>query len=154
LEIVENSKKYDCKLITPVDFVTLDGRIVSSVIGNEEFLDIGPNSVELFNKHMRESRTLLWNGPVGLFEKTPFDFGTKSIAKEAAKLTREKKLFSVAGGGDSVFAMNKFETAQDFSYVSTAGGAFLSYLEGSEFPGIANMTSFDIAPTNIRLSLK
>ncbi|MDR1982741.1 MAG: phosphoglycerate kinase [Holosporaceae bacterium] len=145
-EIIKNSQSYNCELIMPMDFSALVSSggafhhaIVSAENDNATIFDIGPNSVELFKRHVRESKMVLWNGPVGLFEKAPFDFGTLSIAKDVARLTRDKKLISIIGGGDTSFAMNKFKISQDLSYVSTAGGAFLSYLEGTELPGIKAM---------------
>jgi phosphoglycerate kinase len=144
-EIIENARKYNCELILPTDFSALVSNeefcrtIISSEDSMAKIFDIGPNSVELFKHHMRESRMLLWNGPVGLFEKSPFDFGTASIAREAAQLTRSGRLTSVIGGGDTGFAINKFNLSEDMSYISTAGGAFLSYMEGKELPGISAM---------------
>ncbi|MDR0678007.1 MAG: phosphoglycerate kinase [Holosporaceae bacterium] len=145
-EIIENSRHHNCELIIPTDFSALvnsEGAfhhaIVSSENNNTTIFDIGPGSVKLFKRHVRESKMVLWNGPVGLFEKAPFDLGTMSIAKDVARLTRNGKLTSIIGGGDTSFAMNKFKISQDLSYVSTAGGAFLSYLEGTELPGIKAM---------------
>ncbi|MDR1375824.1 MAG: phosphoglycerate kinase [Holosporaceae bacterium] len=145
-EIIENARQYECELIMPIDFSALINdrdsfkhAIISSENDGASIFDIGPASVDLFKKNIRESKILLWNGPVGLFERAPFNFGTMSIAKEVAQLTREKQLISIIGGGDTGFAMNKFGVAQDMSHISTAGGAFLSYLEGSELPGIEAM---------------
>jgi phosphoglycerate kinase len=129
-KIIKNSQKYNCQLIMPIDF---------SMTADFSIADIGPRSIELFQQHIRESKTVLWNGPVGLFEKAPFDQGTRSLALEISQLSRDGKLISIIGGGDTAFAMNKFKVSQDLSYVSTAGGAFLAYLEGSELPGIAAM---------------
>jgi phosphoglycerate kinase len=129
-KIIENSQKYNCELIMPIDF---------SMTADSSIADIGHRSVELFRLHIRKSRTVLWNGPMGLFEKAPFDRGTRSLALEISRLSRDGKLVSIIGGGDTAFAMNKFKASQDLSYVSTAGGAFLAYLEGSELPGIAAM---------------
>jgi phosphoglycerate kinase len=146
MEIIENSRRYNCELIIPVDFSALVSSggafhhaIVSSENDNATIFDIGPGSVELFKRHVRESKMVLWNGPVGLFEKAPFDFGTISIAKDVAQLTQDGKLISIIGGGDTSFAMNKFNISRDLSYVSTAGGAFLSYLEGTKLPGLQAM---------------
>jgi phosphoglycerate kinase len=113
--------------------------IISSEDNSASIFDIGPTSVELFKKNIRESKMVLWNGPLGLFERAPFNFGTMSIAKEIAQLTKEKKLTSILGGGDTGFAINKFGVAGDMSHVSTAGGAFLSYIEGGQLPGIEAM---------------
>ncbi|MDR0677503.1 MAG: phosphoglycerate kinase [Holosporaceae bacterium] len=145
-EIIKDSKQCDCELIIPTDFSalisdkeTLNHKIISSKKDNATIFDIGPDSVELFKKGIEKSKMILWNGPIGFFEKAPFNFGTESIAKYVAQLTKEKKLVSIVGGGDTCFAMNKFNVFQDLSYVSTAGGAFLCYLEGGELPGITAM---------------
>ncbi len=145
IEILENAKKYECEIILPIDFAALisDSDAGSNAIitseANTSVFDIGPASIELFKKHIMESSTILWNGPVGLFEKAPFDFGTMSLAKEVGRLSREGKITSIVGGGDTAFAMNKFGVAQDLTYRSTSGGAFLTYLEGSELPGFIAM---------------
>ena len=147
-EILANAEKNHCKLIMPTDFSALIGTndehmdqaiISSSGTENANIFDIGPESVENFKKYVRESATVLWNGPLGLFEKSPFDFGTRAVAEEVAKLTREKKIISIVGGGDTTFAMNKFDVSKDLTYQSTSGGAFLTYLEGSELYGISSM---------------
>ncbi|GHU17530.1 phosphoglycerate kinase [Alphaproteobacteria bacterium] len=145
-EIIENAEKYKCELILPVDFSSLvskydqsDYAVISSSNANTSIFDIGPESVELFKRHLRESACVLWNGPLGLFEKTPFDFGTISVAQEVAALSREGKLISIIGGGDTAFAMNKFGITKDLTYKSTSGGAFLTYLEGNSLPGIIAM---------------
>ncbi|MDR2107083.1 MAG: phosphoglycerate kinase [Holosporaceae bacterium] len=144
--VVENARNCNCQLILPTDFSALvnEGGVFHYTVissGNESsaVFDIGPGSIELFKKHIRESKIVLWNGPLGLFEKAPFDFGTKSIAKEIAQLTRDGKLISVIGGGDTGFAMRQSGVADDLSHISSAGGAFLAYLEGGELPGIAAM---------------
>lgn len=146
IEILENARKHGCEIILPIDFSALvsdskrcEDTIVTSGNGTSIF-DIGPASIELFKKHIMESSTILWNGPVGLFEKAPFDFGTMSLAKEVGRLSRQGKIVSIVGGGDTAFAMNKFEVAQDITYQSTSGGAFLAYLEGGALPGIVAMT--------------
>ena len=100
-------------------------------------LDIGPRSVEETIETLSGCRTLVWNGPVGAFEHPPFDAGTTALARAAARLTREGKILSVAGGGDTVAALAHAGVENDFSYVSTAGGAFLEWLEGKELPGVA-----------------
>ena len=146
IEILENAKECGCEIILPIDFSALisdsnenNSAIISSGATNTSVFDIGPASIDLFKKHIMESSTILWNGPVGLFEKAPFDFGTMSLAKEVGRLSREGKITSIVGGGDTGFAMNKFGVADDLTYQSTSGGAFLSYLEGTELPGITAM---------------
>ncbi len=99
-------------------------------------LDLGPRSVEHVVSALARSKTLLWNGPVGAFEVEPFDNATIEIAEAAAELTAAGKLVSVAGGGDTVAALNAAGATGRFSYVSTAGGAFLEWLEGKALPGV------------------
>jgi len=112
--------------VLPVDKTPADGMI----------LDTGPKSVEAIVKLLGDCKTILWNGPVGAFETAPFGEGTFAIAREAARLTKEGKLVSVAGGGDTVAALNAAGVTDQFTYVSTAGGAFLEWLEGRELPGV------------------
>jgi phosphoglycerate kinase len=100
-------------------------------------LDIGPDSVACIAAALEASRTLVWNGPVGAFETAPFDRATIAIARKAAELTRAGRLMSVAGGGDTVAALAAAGVTDQLSYVSTAGGAFLEWLEGRELPGVA-----------------
>ena len=99
-------------------------------------LDIGPRSVEAIKGHLGDCRTVVWNGPLGAFETPPFDAATVALARTAAALTQEGSLVSVAGGGDTVAALNHAGVADDFSFVSTAGGAFLEWMEGKELPGV------------------
>jgi phosphoglycerate kinase len=103
-------------------------------------LDVGPKSVEAVNDWIGKASTLVWNGPLGAFEITPFDTATVSAAKFAAAETKAGRLVSVAGGGDTVAALNHAGVADDFSYVSTAGGAFLEWMEGKELPGVSVLT--------------
>ncbi|MGH1479162.1 MAG: phosphoglycerate kinase [Geminicoccales bacterium] len=111
----------------PVEMIPEDGMM----------LDIGPISAEMFEDRLAECRTVLWNGPLGAFELEPFDGGTTELAIAAAEMTREGKLLSVAGGGDTVAALANAGVLGQFSYISTAGGAFLEWLEGKELPGVA-----------------
>ncbi len=104
---------------------------------DEMILDIGPAAVEALADVLKTCRTLVWNGPLGAFETPPFDAATVALAKTAAALTKEGSLVSVAGGGDTVAALNHAGVAQDFSFVSTAGGAFLEWMEGRTLPGVA-----------------
>ncbi|MGH6663054.1 MAG: phosphoglycerate kinase, partial [Rhodospirillales bacterium] len=106
-------------------------------------LDVGPASVADLTARLKRARTLVWNGPLGAFETPPFDRATNAIAREAAALTRAGKLVSVAGGGDTVAALARSRTMDDFSYVTMAGGAFLEWLEGRELPGIAALKGGD-----------
>jgi phosphoglycerate kinase len=144
--ILARAKDTKKALVLPVDAVvaarleagaatqTVD---IARVPHDRMILDIGPRSVAAIAELMEKSRTLVWNGPVGAFETKPFDAGTVAIAKQAADLTRRGVLTSVAGGGDTVAALDAAGVAGAMSYVSTAGGAFLEWLEGRTLPGIA-----------------
>jgi len=110
---------------------------VHEVAGDEMILDVGPQAVEALADVLKTCRTLVWNGPLGAFETQPFDAATVKLAQTAAALTREGSLVSVAGGGDTVAALNHAGAGQDFSYISAAGGAFLEWMEGKELPGVA-----------------
>lgn len=112
--------------VVPVDKVPDDAMI----------LDVGPKTIETVTQWIDRAKTVVWNGPLGAFEIAPFDKATVAAAKHAALRTREGKLVSVAGGGDTVAALNHAGAADDFSYVSTAGGAFLEWMEGKELPGV------------------
>jgi phosphoglycerate kinase len=109
---------------------------VHEVQPDEMILDIGPQAVEALADVLKTCRTLVWNGPLGAFETAPFDQATVALARSAAALTKEGALTSVAGGGDTVAALNHAGVADDFSYISTAGGAFLEWMEGKELPGV------------------
>lgn len=110
---------------------------VHEVASDEMILDVGPAAVEALGDVLKTCRTLVWNGPMGAFETVPFDAATVALARTAAALTKEGSLVSVAGGGDTVAALNHAGVAADFSYISTAGGAFLEWMEGRELPGVA-----------------
>jgi len=140
------AKEKGCELVLPVDAVVADalkpGAKASTVaIGDipdgRMILDLGPASVDLIAKKLATCRTLVWNGPVGAFETKPFDNATVALAKRTAELTKAGKLVSVAGGGDTVAALAAAGVVGDFTYVSTAGGAFLEWLEGKRLPGVA-----------------
>jgi phosphoglycerate kinase len=110
---------------------------VGDVGDADMILDVGPKSAETAGRELERCRTLLWNGPLGAFEIRPFDAGTNAVAQKAAELTKDGKLQTVAGGGDTVAALAHAGVLEDFTYVSTAGGAFLEWLEGKELPGVA-----------------
>jgi phosphoglycerate kinase len=120
---------------------SLDGRAqtksADSVSANEMILDIGPQAARAFSEVIRKAGTLVWNGPVGVFEKEQFAKGTEVIARAIA----DSKAFSIAGGGDTVAAINKFGIADRIDYISTAGGAFLEFLEGKKLPAVAALES-------------
>jgi phosphoglycerate kinase len=110
---------------------------VHEVAADEMILDVGPSAVEALADTLKTCRTLVWNGPLGAFETPPFNAATVALAKTAAALTQDGSLVSVAGGGDTVAALNHAGVAQDFTFVSTAGGAFLEWMEGRVLPGVA-----------------
>ncbi len=114
---------------------------VHEVAADEMILDVGPLAVEALADVLKTCRTLVWNGPMGAFETEPFDTATVALARTAAALTSEGSLVSVAGGGDTVAALNHADVVDDFSYVSTAGGAFLEWMEGKELPGVAALSA-------------
>ncbi len=114
---------------------------VHEVAADEMILDVGPAAVEALSDVLKNCRTLVWNGPMGAFETAPFDAATVALAKMAAALTLDGSLVSVAGGGDTVAALNHAGVADDFTFVSTAGGAFLEWMEGRELPGVAALYS-------------
>ena len=145
--IVERADKAGCTVHLPYDVVVatefapnppgLRVSNVHEVQPDEMILDVGPEAVEALSDVLKVCRTLVWNGPLGAFELPPFDAATVALAKTAAALTKEGSLVSVAGGGDTVAALNHAGVAQDFSFVSTAGGAFLEWMEGRTLPGVA-----------------
>jgi phosphoglycerate kinase len=144
LEVIKKAEQKGVKLILPVDQVIADDfnndantELASIMAGKEGYmgLDIGEKTIQLFSEVIMNSKTILWNGPAGVFEMPNFQKGTVSIAKAIAEST-SKGAFSLVGGGDSVAAVNKFGLADKVSYVSTGGGAMLEYIEGKELPGI------------------
>jgi len=145
LELLEKAKAKGVNLLLPLDTVIADdfnndakkdtvdaGQIPSDWMG----LDIGPKSIELFSKVIKESKTLLWNGPMGVFEMANFEQGTRAIADAVVAATQDNNAFSLIGGGDSAAAIAKFNLEDQVSYVSTGGGALLEYMEGKELPGV------------------
>jgi phosphoglycerate kinase len=144
-EIMDQAKAKGREMVLPVDAVVATefaanapSRVVAvnGVGGDEMILDIGPRSIEHVCSVLARVKTLVWNGPFGAFELEPFDTGTVEIAEAAAELTAAGKIVTVAGGGDTVAALNAAGTADRFTYVSTAGGAFLEWLEGKSLPGV------------------
>lgn len=143
--ILVEAEKAKCEIVLPQQVVVAkefkagaESRIAlaDDVHDDEMILDIGPDEACRLAGILARAKTLVWNGPFGAFEIAPFDKGTVSVAQDAARLTREGKLLSVAGGGDTVSALNHAHAADDFTYVSTAGGAFLEWLEGKALPGV------------------
>ncbi|MDB5567709.1 MAG: phosphoglycerate kinase [Tardiphaga sp.] len=145
LRIIDKAEAAGCAIILPVDAVVAYHFAANSpshaygldaIPEDGMILDVGPQSIVRVNAAIDDAATLVWNGPVGAFEMTPFDRGTVDAAKHAAARTRARKLISVAGGGDTVAALNHAGVADDFSYISTAGGAFLEWMEGKPLPGV------------------
>ena len=145
LKIMESAKKENCRILLPVDGVAAKefkanakNRVVTldNVKAGEMILDAGPETVEGLLDAMDSAKTLVWNGPLGAFEMTPFDTSTVEAAKYAAKCVKDGKLIAVAGGGDTVSALNHAGVADDFTFISTAGGAFLEWMEGKPLPGV------------------
>jgi phosphoglycerate kinase len=144
-EIIAGAKAKGCEIVLPVDTVVakeFKAHAPSRVAGlddcsaDEMILDIGPRSVVEAERLLGAVKTLVWNGPFGAFEMEPFNAGTNAVAKLAANLTDDGKLLTVAGGGDTVAALNQAGVAEHFTYISTAGGAFLEWLEGKVLPGV------------------
>ncbi|HEV7633840.1 MAG TPA: phosphoglycerate kinase [Bradyrhizobium sp.] len=145
LRIIEKANAVNCAIILPVDAVVafhFAAHAPSHAYGLDAIpddgmiLDVGPQSIERIRAAIDDAATLVWNGPLGAFEMPPFDRGTVAAAKHAAERARAKKLIAVAGGGDTVAALNQAGVAGDFTYVSTAGGAFLEWMEGKPLPGV------------------
>jgi len=145
LRIMEKAASANCAVILPVDAVVAQqfaAHASSHAYGIDAIppegmiLDVGPQSIERIRAAIDDAATLVWNGPLGAFELPPFDRGTVAAARHAAARTRTRKLISVAGGGDTVAALNQAGVANDFTYVSTAGGAFLEWMEGKPLPGV------------------
>ncbi len=142
-EIFFLSKKEDCKIFYPEDVTvgkSLDGspeiKELDNISKDELILDIGPKTIETINNLIEQSNTILWNGPAGYFENSSFAKGSIEIAKKIIEKNINNTIYSVAGGGDTVALLNTIDAINTFNFVSTAGGAFLEYLEGKELPGI------------------
>jgi len=144
-EIMAAAKARKCQLLLPIDIVVAERpepgaaarvRELGELDDHERILDAGPKTVERLCEAMDAAATLIWNGPLGVFEVPPFDKGTASAARHAAALAKAGKLVAVAGGGDTVSALNAAHAAGDFTFVSTAGGAFLEWMEGKRLPGV------------------
>jgi len=148
-EILENAKTVGCHMILPTDVVVAKvlepnaaTRIArfggeAKIQPDDKIFDVGPNTLAQIVDAIAEARTLIWNGPLGVFEVQPFDRATVQAAQEAAKRVKAGKLVAVAGGGDTVAALNAAGVTDDFTFVSTAGGAFLEWMEGKTLPGVA-----------------
>jgi phosphoglycerate kinase len=148
-DIIRLAGQNNCKLFLPIDIVVAEKlapgaparvRDIGHVDEDERILDAGPETVERLCRAMANSKTLIWNGPLGVFEMPPFDKGTMEAARYAAELAKSGKLVAVAGGGDTVAALNAAGVVDDFTFVSTAGGAFLEWMEGKTLPGVAALS--------------
>ncbi|WP_031549046.1 phosphoglycerate kinase [Parvularcula oceani] len=148
-EILSRAGAQGCEIILPRDVVVAAKfeanadtavRAADAVKPGEMILDLGPDSVDAYAEALEGCKTLIWNGPLGAFETPPFHTATVELARYAAKLTKEGQLTSVAGGGDTVAALNMAGVADDFTYISTAGGAFLEWMEGKTLPGVAALS--------------
>lgn len=149
-EIEKKAEAAGCEILLPTDGLLSKefkanpphrAASVNEVAADEMILDAGPASAKAIAEKLASMKTLVWNGPLGAFEYPPFDTATVALARTAAALTREGTLVSVAGGGDTVAALNHAGAADDFSFVSTAGGAFLEWMEGKELPGVKALES-------------
>ena len=146
-EIMATAKANNCEIILPVDVVVskeFKANAEHKTVGLDNIpaegwslLDVGEKTIKAINAKMDECKTLVWNGPLGVFELKPFDTATNAVAQHAAELTQAGKLMTVAGGGDTVSALANAGVENKFSYISTAGGAFLEWMEGKELPGVA-----------------
>jgi phosphoglycerate kinase len=145
-DIVREAGRNQCELLLPIDIVVAERmepgaaarvRGLGELDAEERILDAGPQTVARLEQAMDASSTLVWNGPLGVFEIPPFDKGTVQAARHAAERVKAGKLVAVAGGGDTVSALNAAGVAEDFTFVSTAGGAFLEWMEGKVLPGVA-----------------
>ncbi|MEM7651129.1 MAG: phosphoglycerate kinase [Pseudomonadota bacterium] len=146
LNILETAKAKGCEIVLPIDSVVtqeLQAGAPSETVSSQSIpegkmaIDVGPQSIAHVEGILEKCKTLLWNGPMGVFEIKPFDEGTNALARKAAALTKDGKLTSVAGGGDTVAALENADVCDDFTYISSAGGAFLEWLEGKSLPGVA-----------------
>ena len=142
-EIFSLSETESCKIIYPQDVMVgkdLNGnsqiKELNEISSDEMILDIGPKTIRIINNIIEESNTILWNGPAGYFENPNFAKGSIAIAKKIVEKNKANTIYSVAGGGDTVTVLNSLGVVNNFNFVSTAGGAFLEYLEGKELPGI------------------
>ena len=142
-EIFETSNNYACKIYYPEDVLVGKNmndkskiKELNEITDDDFILDVGPKTIVKINNIIEKSKTILWNGPAGYFENLNFAKGSYEIAKSIIKKNKDKSIYSVVGGGDTIAVINQINAIRDFNFVSTAGGAFLEYLEGKELPGI------------------
>ena len=145
-KIIAQAKSKGCEILLPTDVVTVteirsdaERQVVDAnkIPAGRMAIDTGPESIKYILDKIKDCKTVVWNGPMGVFEITPFDAGTNALAVAIADKTKQGKCISIAGGGDTVAALENAGVVHDFSYVSTAGGAFLEWLEGRTLPGVA-----------------
>ena len=141
--IFETAKKYSCKIVYPMDVVVGKSfedkskiKELNDVNKDDYILDIGPKTIKKIQNIIEDSETILWNGPAGYFENPSFALGSYEIAKNIVEKSKNNLIYSIAGGGDTIAVLNQINVINNFNFVSTAGGAFLEYLEGKELPGI------------------
>jgi len=149
-DILAAAQKSGCEVLLPRDVVVAERLAADAVPQNVAIgavppqmmiLDVGPATIADWLRRLADWRTLVWNGPLGAFETPPFDAASVTFAREVAAATRARRLTSVAGGGDTVAALHRAGVADDFTYVSTAGGAFLEWMEGRTLPGVAALAA-------------
>jgi phosphoglycerate kinase len=139
-------KEFSEKILLPIDAIVIDKKfttlpevkLIEKIDKNDMIVDIGPQSRMLFYNELLKTNTLLWNGPLGLFERKPFDEGTEYVLG-AVRSNKNKNFFSVAGGGDTISILNNVNCFNDFSFVSTGGGAFLEFVQGASMPGLTSL---------------
>lgn len=150
-QIASHAQDVKCDILLPIDVVvaeTLEQNVpaqtipLSEIAASDKILDVGPQTIALIAQRLERAKTVIWNGPLGAFEVPPFDAGTCAVARHVAILTQAGQLVSVAGGGDTVAALNHAGVGHQFSYISTAGGAFLKWLEGNTLPAVKALGSF------------
>jgi phosphoglycerate kinase len=158
-EIMARAQAAGCELLLPIDIVVAERaapgqaarvRDLDEIDEGERILDAGPKTVARLNSAMDASRTLIWNGPLGVFEVPPFDAGTTAAARHAGALAKAGKLIAVAGGGDTVAALQHAGVIDEFTFVSTAGGAFLEWMEGKPLPGVAALQDCNTSVSTVR----
>ena len=142
-DIFETAKNYSCTIVYPEDVAVgknmedkAEIKELNDIKKNDFILDIGPKTINKIKEIIENSKTVLWNGPAGYFENPNFANGSFEIAKAIIKKNKDKSIYSVVGGGDTIALINQINAIENFNFVSTAGGAFLEYLEGKELPGI------------------
>jgi phosphoglycerate kinase len=144
-EIFNKAKSAGCQIVLPTDQVVVrefkenaqhDIIQCGNIAEDQESVDVGPDTIKNIESIIGNAKTVLWNGPMGVFEMKPFDNGTNKVAQKVASLSKSGQILSVAGGGDTVSALDNAGVVNDFTYISTAGGAFLEWIEGKELSGV------------------